>query len=145
MEALEQRGCVTSCSDIRLWQGCAAAMASWAPSLSLQPWGSQNRGLPKSGAPSSAPLGGCSCTELISSACSQHPNHRAKGERGTGVSPGDARKVLQGGREVDTAMGTILRGPSHLLSHRSDQGLAPAMLLPSLPRGDFVWHKQNKE
>lgn len=62
-----------------------------------------------------------------------------------GVSPGDARKVLQGDREVDTGMGTILRGPSHLLSHRSDQGLAPAMLLPSLPRGDFVWHKQNKE
>lgn len=28
------RGCVTSCSDVMLWQGCPGAMASCAPSLS---------------------------------------------------------------------------------------------------------------
>lgn len=35
--------------------------------------------------------------------------------------PGEARKVLQGDREVDTGMATVLRGPSQLLSHPSDQ------------------------
>lgn len=135
MEALEQRGCVTSCSDVMVWQGCPAAMASCAPSLSPPA-----RGLPKSGTHSSDPFTSYSCTELISSVRSQHPNHGAKGEGGTGALFGEARKVLQGDREVDTGMATIMRSLFHLLSHQSDQ--EPALPGAGAGRGPSLTAKR---